>query len=158
MNTKEAARIWGCSDNTVREYCSNGIIPLAEKVGGKWYVPDEMQELPPVTLKRAVYLLKCLEENVLPNVNRYWSEEKLTDALVYLSDMRFIIGYEGYTSLEEAVAKCRVSKLGKELIASGKDRNEVEAGGGIDLKAGVDRGLPTALAGINGMIKTKHNK
>lgn len=158
MNTKEAAEKWGCSEKTVREYCNNGMIPLAEKVSGKWYVPDEMLGLPPVTLNRAVYLLTCLEEHVLPAVNKYWNEEKLSDALVYLSDMRFIIGYEGHASLEEAARKCRVSKLGKKLIDSGEGCNEIEAGGGLELKAGIESGLPSALVSVSGTAKTKHTK
>lgn len=97
----------------MRKYCKTGMIPFAEKVNGKWDVPDEMRSLPPVTLNRAIYLLTCIEDNVLPDVSRYWSEEKLLNSLLYLSDMRFIIGYEGHSSLEEAAKQCRVSKLGK---------------------------------------------
>ena len=94
MNTKEAAKKWKCSEKTVREYCKNGMIPLAEKTGQKWDIPDEMEKLPPVTLNRAVFLLQCLEENELPEVKGYWCRDKMLDALVYLSDMKFIIGFE----------------------------------------------------------------
>ena len=153
MNTKEAAKKWGCSEKTVREYCNNGIIPIADKEDGKWCIPDEMQELPPVTLKKAIYLLTCLGDDVLPTVGRYWSEDKLLDALVYLSDMRFIIGYEGHASLEEAAKKCRVSKLGQELIESGKVRDKLGVGGEIGIKAGIESGLPTALLSITGTMK-----
>ena len=153
MNTKKAAKQWGCSERTVREYCNNGLIPIVEKEGRKWRIPDEMQELPPVSLNRAIYLLTCLEDDVLPAVGKYWSEDKLLDALVYLSDMRFIIGYEGHVSLEEAAKKCRVSKLGQELIESGKNKNKIEAGGEIGIKAGIESGLPTALISITGTVK-----
>lgn len=32
MNTSEAARKWKCSVGTVRKYCSEGMILLAEKI------------------------------------------------------------------------------------------------------------------------------
>ena len=69
MNTKEASKKWGCSESTVREYCKNGLIPLAEKKGFNWDIPDEMQSLPPVTLNKAVFLMKCIEDNVLPETS-----------------------------------------------------------------------------------------
>ena len=156
MNTKEAAKKWGCSEKTVREYCSNGLIPLADKISGKWFVPDEMRKLPPVTLKKAVYLLSCLEDNVLPAVSGYWNENKLSDALVYLSDMRFIIGYEGHVSLEEAAEQCRVSKLGKRLIERGKERDDTEVSRDIGIKVGIESGLPKAEISYN--VKKNKNK
>ena len=88
MNTREAAKQWRCSEKTVREYCKTGMILFAEKVNGEWYVPDEMRALPPVTLNRATYLLTCIEDNVLPDVSRLRSEEKLLNSLLYLSGMR----------------------------------------------------------------------
>ena len=156
MNTKEAARKWKCSEKTVRDYCKNGMIPLAEKTGRKWDIPDEMEKLPPVTLNRAVFLLQCLEENELPDVNGYWSRDKMLDALVYLSDMKFIIGFEGHASLEEAAKQCHVSVLGKRLIAS-TGSQAVEAGGDVGITAGIEGGMPTALVSINGSLK-KRNK
>ena len=155
MNTREAAKRWRCSEKTVREYCKTGMIPFAEKINGKWYVPDEMRALPPVTLNRAIYLLACIEDNVLPDVSRYWSEEKLLNSLLYLSDMRFIIGYEGHSSLEEAAKQCRVSKLGKKLIESSTNGNEIEAGGDIGIKAGIESGLPSAVMTLTGSAKVK---
>ena len=66
MNTKEASEKWGCNENIVREYCKSGIIPVAYKERFKWVIPDDIQELPPVSAKKAVYLMKCIEENTLP--------------------------------------------------------------------------------------------
>jgi hypothetical protein len=99
MNTKEAAKKWKCSEKTVREYCKNGMIPLAEKTGRKWDIPDERENfllyhlevsLPPVMFrrKRAACRGRILDYRQAP------------DSLFYLSDMRFIIGYESYLSLD----------------------------------------------------------
>ena len=108
MNTKEASEKWGCNEDIVRDYCKSGIIPVAYKERFKWVIPDGIQELPPVSAKKAVYLMKCIEENTLPGTGRYWNKDKMADALLYLSDMRFIIDYEGHSTLEDAAIKCRV--------------------------------------------------
>ena len=99
MNTKEAAKKWKCSEKTVREYCKNGMIPLAEKTGRKWDIPDERVNslllhldgsLPPVMF-RSKCAVCC---------GRILEYRQAFDSLFYLSDMRFIIGYESYLSLD----------------------------------------------------------
>lgn len=142
MNTKEASARWGCDEKVVREYCKSGIIPAAYKNGLKWVIPDDIRELPPVTAKKAVYLMKCIEEDILPGTGKYWNEDKMVDALLYLSDMRFILDYEGHSTLEEAAKKCRVSGLGKELIKKTEEKagkNKI----GVKGSFGFEKGLPT---------------
>ena len=148
MNTKEASKKWGCSESTVREYCKNGLIPLAEKKGFNWDIPDEMRSLPPVTLHKAVFLMKCIEDNVLPETSRYWNEEKMVDALEYLSDMRFIVNYDGHISLEQAAKKSKVSKLGKELIKKA-DRKPGKNEFGIEGEAGLSGEGPKASVKVS---------
>ena len=145
MNTREAAEKWRCSEKTVREYCKSGMIPLAEKKVFAWEIPDEMEKKPPVTRTKAVYLMRCISDDVLPETKGYWSEEKLIDALEYLSDVKFIIDYDGSDSLEEAVKRSRISSIGKELIAKETKKNS-ESSIGIEIsgEAGVDKGLPVA--------------
>lgn len=153
MNTKEAAKKWGCAESTVRDYCKSGIIPLAEKVGGKWSIPDEMQMLPPVTANRAVYLMRCIQDDVLPETDKYWDAEKMTEALVYLSDMRFIIDFEGHSSLEEAAKKSRVSNIGNALIEAVQEKSGKNTFG-IEGEAGIKEGVPTAT----GRLSFKHEE
>ena len=143
MNIKEASKKWGCSESTVREYCKRGLIPLAEKRGFNWDIPDEMQYLPPITVHKAVFLMKCIEDNVLPETSKYWNEEKMVDALEYLSDMRFIVNYDGHSSLEQAAKKSKVSKLGKELIKKA-DRKQGKNEFGFEGEAGFSDGGPKA--------------
>lgn len=38
LSVSEYAKRWGFSENRVRNMCKNGIIPNAEKVGGKWRI------------------------------------------------------------------------------------------------------------------------
>ena len=149
MNTKEAAVKWGCSETTVREYCRSGMIPLAEKKIFGWEIPDEMEKKPPVTRTKAVYLMRCISDDALPVTRGYWSEEKLIAALEYLSDVKFILDYEGNVSLEEAVKRSRISTIGKELIAKESKKNiEKSIGAEISAEGGIDKGLPTAKGKI----------
>lgn len=156
MNTKKAAELWGCSQSTVRKLCNTGMIPGIEKEGIIWNIPDEMTKMPPVTRARAVYLLQCIEEDTLPEMKNYWSMDKMVDALAYLSDKRFIIGYEGHTSLEEAAKKCKVSELGKELIRKASRGNFQEIGGEVSVEAGIDKGQPVVK--VKGGISTNWKK
>ena len=58
ITVAEAARLWGISERTVRNYCAEGRIPGAERFGGK--VPGTMEELltlPGVGRKTANLLL-----------------------------------------------------------------------------------------------------
>ena len=118
------------------------MIPLADKNGFGWDIPDEMEEKPPVTRTRAVYLMRCISDNVLPEIKGYWSEEKLLDALEYLSDVRFILDYEGSNSLEEAVKKSRLSSIGKKMIEEEIKKTAVS------VEAGLEKGIPTAKVNV----------
>ena len=40
---KEMALIWGISERRVTEFCKDGKIPGAEKVGKQWQIPDNAQ-------------------------------------------------------------------------------------------------------------------
>ena len=75
------------------------MVLLAEKLGRKWDIPDERENfllyhldgsLPPVMFrrKRAACCGRILEYR------------QALDSLFYLSDMRLIIGYESYLSLD----------------------------------------------------------
>ncbi len=145
MNTKQAAEKWNCTERTVRDYCKSGMIPLAEKNGFNWEIPDEMEKKPPITRTRAVYLMRCIMDKTLPETKGYWSEEKLVDALAYISDVKFILDYEGSSSLEEAVKRCRISAFGRELIER-EMRKKSESSFGIELsgEAGLEKGIPSA--------------
>jgi excisionase family DNA binding protein len=42
MTVKEAAELWGYSEETIRKWCRNGIISItlhAEKVSNRWQIP-----------------------------------------------------------------------------------------------------------------------
>ncbi len=60
MNTKEFARKHGKKAEWVRERCNEGMMPFAEKKGGRWDIPDDA-ELPPCTGREAALIM----ENVL---------------------------------------------------------------------------------------------
>ena len=40
LTVAEAARLWGVSERTVRNYCADGRIPGAELIGKTWAVPE----------------------------------------------------------------------------------------------------------------------
>ena len=40
ITVAEAARLWGVSERTVRNYCAEGRIPGAELIGKTWAIPE----------------------------------------------------------------------------------------------------------------------
>ena len=58
---KEKAKEWGCSESTVRSYCSSGIIPPAFREGKlkKWMIPDNWDK-PPMARHSLCYLLDTI--------------------------------------------------------------------------------------------------
>ena len=46
MSVKEAAKLWGYSEATIRDWCRRGIIKVtkvAEKKNGHWQIPADAQ-------------------------------------------------------------------------------------------------------------------
>ena len=43
MGTKEAAELWGCSQNTIQRWCREGLIPGADQdgKGSPWHIPKD---------------------------------------------------------------------------------------------------------------------
>ena len=43
MGTKEAAKLWGYAQSTIRKWCQNKLIPNAtqDKVGSPWHIPKD---------------------------------------------------------------------------------------------------------------------
>ena len=75
------------------------MVLLAEKLGRKWDIPDERENfllyhlevsLPPVMFRRKRAACR----------GRILEYRQAFDSLFYLSDMRFIIGYESHLSLD----------------------------------------------------------
>lgn len=44
ITTKEVAVKWGISDRRVLQYCNNGRIPGAVKMGNTWIVPKDAEK------------------------------------------------------------------------------------------------------------------
>lgn len=45
MGTKKASEKWGYSQETIRKWCANGLIPNAtqDKKGAPWHIPQNAQ-------------------------------------------------------------------------------------------------------------------
>ena len=109
MNTSEAARKWKCSVSTVRKYCSEGMILLAEKNSTfpwGWDIPDEACK-PPVTRHKAAVIM-CMAsaacEGGEVNLKTLGIPENLVrDAFQYLQDCGFIAMYDAQSEITEAM-------------------------------------------------------
>lgn len=44
MTTKEAAKLWNISDRRILQYCNEGRIADAEKVGHIWLIPKSTEK------------------------------------------------------------------------------------------------------------------
>lgn len=141
MNTSEAAKKWKCTADTVRKYCSEGMIPLAEKNSTfpwGWSIPDEACK-PPVTRHKAVVIMcmaSAAREGGEVNLKTLGFPENLVrDAFQYLQDCGFIKMYDAQSEITEAMKTIQVLQLGEKLVeadeaskAKVKKSAEVELG------------------------------
>ena len=69
ISVAEAAKKWGVSERSVRNYCTEGRIPDAFLVGKTWNIPETAQK--PARKKRAAKpprtLLEILKFEKIPN-------------------------------------------------------------------------------------------
>lgn len=93
MTSKEAAKKWGCSANTVTEYCRNELIFGAERVRGKWEIPEKASK-PPMSklqMRRFLQKLLALQEGAELDWNLLgYPLEEIREVYVYLAGMGYI--------------------------------------------------------------------
>lgn len=58
----EAAKRWGVSERSVRNYCAIGKVPAAVKVGKTWRIPENAEKPKRVNKKPEIILLSVLQE------------------------------------------------------------------------------------------------
>ena len=44
LSIREAAEKWGVSDRRINQYCSEGRIPGAERIGKAWVIPADAEK------------------------------------------------------------------------------------------------------------------
>ena len=122
MNTSEAAKKWKCTVDAVRKYCSEGMIPLAEKSTSfpwQWNIPDKAYK-PPVTRHKAVVMMRIANavcDGGKVNLKTLGiSEELARDVFQYLQDCGFIAMREVQGEIAEVMKTIQVLPLGKKLI------------------------------------------
>lgn len=118
MNTLAASKKWNCSMAWVRDRCTEGMIPLAEK-NGIWDIP-ETADKPPCTRHRAAVLLQRLQEKSEGNdVELFPGNDKDTNIAIYkyLANYGFITRLKG-KKIEKEIGAAKVLKPGLELMES----------------------------------------
>ena len=90
MNTNEAAEKWNYSAKVIRSFCDYGYIPLAEKEGFRWRIPQKTVR-PPLTVERALTLLAMIDQingKASPDFSKYGiSLRTIRSTYDYLADI-----------------------------------------------------------------------
>jgi len=120
MTTAEISKEWGCEPRWVRDRCKEGMIPLAEKNGLQWNIPEEADK-PPCTRHYAVTLLKTLlesEKGITVNFFPGKDTEKAIQAYRYLSEWAFISEISSFDRkmLHELLKIATITERGLDLI------------------------------------------
>lgn len=93
MTSKEAAKKWGCSTSTVTEYCRNGLIFGAERIRGKWDIPENAGK-PPMSkgqMRKFLQNLLSLREGAEIDWNLTgYPLEKIKEVYLYLAGMGYV--------------------------------------------------------------------
>ena len=117
MNAEQAAKNWGCKSSWVRDRCKEGIIPLAEKKGLCWDIPEDAEK-PACTRFVAVQIMNRLINNENGrNVELYPGKDKIRgkQILLYLSKCGFITRIKE-DKFEKAIKNIKVTSEGLKLI------------------------------------------
>ena len=132
MTTKEAAAIWGIKEKTISNYCNLGYIPNAEKVAGRWIIPDKsLKPLSQDTIRRLLIVSIGLKNNVASGCDWSTFDFKEEDIrLVYESlHYRKYIKEITNISTNRIPYELELTEKGVELIegANNKTKDYVEA-------------------------------
>lgn len=119
MNIKEASKKWNVSETTVKNYCQEGMVLFAEKIGRKWNIPDKAEK-PLFTRHRAVQFMSYIavyREGGNPNLQRAgFSPSDIINAYTYLSDAGFTTPLGTGKTLEDKLKNVQITVMGKGLI------------------------------------------
>ncbi|EHF01464.1 hypothetical protein HMPREF1008_01609 [Olsenella sp. oral taxon 809 str. F0356] len=95
MKASEAAKAWGWSEDKVRRYCRDGMVPFASKELGRfgreeWVIPNG-SAVPPISLYDAanwMTLIRDVSEGAAPDLQGpEGSDVRIADALAYLGQL-----------------------------------------------------------------------
>ena len=124
MTTSIAAGKWNTNDRWVRSRCLEGFIPLAERTGKGWEIPEEADKPPCTGLAATIIMENMLEiaeghdVQLFPKKYQAISE----DILDYLIDWGFIEKLD----LQDGTIIIAVVKRGLDLIAAVRKTPEIE--------------------------------
>lgn len=133
MNTKEASKLWSMSPNTIADRCKEGMIPLAEKIRGRWEIP-EGSIAPILTRHQAcTYFsyLAAIQEGAEPkSVNK--------EGFQFLADAAFITKLgDGENYLKDV----RITKLGMDLLDDYNSYRKKKGLKELNFKGGLNFGV-----------------
>lgn len=143
MTIREAHDAWGeYSENCIREFCQYQFIPMAEKSGVFWLIPDDAEK-PPVSANSFIVLMESIAELSAggnPDVCRKGlPKNKVKDALYYLSGFGFIAGYDEKLEYPEILKRVSLLENAYPIInkyRKKKNLPDIEVSRGAELNAG----------------------
>ena len=124
MNTNEAAEKWKYSVKMLRSFCDYEYIPLAEKEGFRWKIPNKAVR-PPLTVERALNLLAMIDqikEKASPDFSIFGiSLRTIRNAYDYLADIAWCSKVKwviegGVIDFNASLEKVTITPLGREKI------------------------------------------
>lgn len=145
---KEKAKEWGCSESTVRSYCSSGIIPPAFREGKlkKWMIPDNWDK-PPMARHSLCYLLDTiyqLNNGVAYDAIKWgYKSDDVKKGYDYLIGAAFMSTIDT-NHLESALISASVTPRGKVLI----EKENTESKGKTSFKAHVTATANVGIASV----------
>jgi len=124
MNTNEAAEKWNYSAKVIRSFCDYGYIPLAEKEGFRWRIPQKAVR-PPLTVERALTLLAMIDQingKASPDFSKYGiSLRAIRNTYDYLADIAWCSKIKwviegGAIDFIASLEKVTITPLGREKL------------------------------------------
>lgn len=148
MTSKEAAKKWGCSVNTVTEYCRNELIFGAQRIRGKWDIPDKAS-MPPMSkqhMRKFLQKLLALQEGAELDWDLFgYPLQEIKEVYVYLAGMGYIKNIKkAEQDLNVILQNASLTTGAKEFFSLGEyaetSENQTKTTASVSVNAGIVNG------------------
>lgn len=163
-DTKTMAEKWNMTKKTVASLCAHGFIPAADKVNGKWEIPETVPK-PPCSVRFALRYLSNIEminEGAVPKFFLYGKKtEEIVDAYEYLKDLGFCTDFRwisegGEIDFQKTLTGVKLTAAGREFMKKNAGNSSDEDSSSFEIsvngKAGSSK-LP-----VEGSVNVKYSR
>lgn len=133
-STKQMEKIWNVSSQTIASWCASGLIPSADKISGRWDIPQDAPK-PPCTCYMAyryLLMIASVQEGAEPDFTLLRKPDTaIVDCFQYLKEAGFCTKIswksdQGTIDFMKSLKDVRITDAGKALMENEKKKLDKE--------------------------------